>query len=175
MYGKREFEQLERLARKAAGIPEAKTALELVETHLPAAIDMVGQISRQCADPKIRLDACKTLVELGEVARKERERHEEQYYSGSAELLKELSLIEDVGQQRVCALQMFADQRMNRVDLKAVLKLIDNAKDERIAALVTENEQLTRLVEGHDEMNEVKQIINGKVNAKVDGKGETVN
>jgi hypothetical protein len=164
VYSRKEMEQLEKLARRAAGIPEAKTALELVETHLPAALEMVAQLSRQCADPKIRLDACKTLISLGEIARQEKEKREELYYAGNPEALKQLSLLQDANELRQAALQLFAEQRINRVDLNDVLRAIDDEKDRRIKALAEENEQLTRTIEGEEPAKPtkpIKQIING--------------
>lgn len=156
----RELERLQREARKAAGIAEPKTVLELVEPALPKAMQMLEQIATACADPKLRLDACKYLTELGETARKEKAKRDEQYYGGNALILEALTAMPQ-GEQRSAALQMFARQQMSRNDLEAVLKLIDTQAQDRISALIAENEQLVKVIEGEQSIKTVGMIVNG--------------
>ena len=40
-------------------------------------------------------------------------------------------------------------------------KMVDTTKDDRIKALIKENEELVEIIEGKKPIKEVKQIING--------------
>ena len=125
---------------------------------------MVAQLSRQCADPKDPFGRLQNANFIGRDCAPGEGKREELYYAGNPEALKQLSLLQDVNEQRQAALQLFAEQRINRVDLNDVLRAIDDEKDRRIKALAEENEQLTRTIEGEEPAKPtkpIKQIING--------------
>lgn len=154
---KAKLEQLRKLAREAAGIPEAKTMGELAREHLAKAVEQVNDLAQRCPIPEVRLKASTALIELAKL-------DQDDSFTGDSEALDAL-MAQPLEQRRMAALQLFANGSISKRDMDVVLAVINGDQAAQINMLLAQNQRLEKALTDATAGNQGR-VISGRANGK---------